>query len=312
VYVRQNIRFKVVWRFARRPVALFTVLAVAVCLLDRQFQGVLRIPFLPISTLGIAVAFLIGFKNNSSYDRFWEARKIWGAIVNVSRTFATQVLTWIGGDRAVVTELVYRHLAWVNALRLVMRGQKDPDMWWKQVGCFVGTEEMERLLTKANAPTHLLHRQGERLAELARTEPGLSDVRHVEMMRLIEECYTRQGQCERIKNTPLPRQYAFFSTLFVWIFDFLLPFGLVGEFVKFGDQQGYVWMIWLTVPFSVLLSWVFLTMEMIGHYSENPFEGRLNEVPMTALSRTIEIDLKQMIGDPTVPPKLEPIDDILI
>lgn len=143
-------------------------------------------------------------------------------------------------------------LAWVNALRL---------------------EEMERLLAKANSPTHLLLRQD-----------------------------------ERIKNTPLPRQYAFFSTLFVWIFNCLLPFALVGEFVEFGQQQGHAWMIWLTVPFSVLLSGVFLTMEMIGHYSENPFEGGLNEAPMTALSRTIEIDL----NDPRSDPGAEAIDDILI
>ena len=125
-------------------------------------------------------------------------------------------------------------------------------------------------------------------------------------MATLEEAYNLQGKCERIKNTPLPRQYAYFSKVFTWIFIILLPFGMVGEFAKMGHG-----LIWLTVPFCVLISWVFITMEIVGDNSEDPFEGFVNDVPMTALCRTIEIDLREMLGETELPEKIKPVNDVL-
>ena len=127
------------------------------------------------------------------------------------------------------------------------------------------------------------------------------------MMELITEMYALQGKCERIKNTPFPRQYAFFSGVFVWIFMALLPFGIVGEMAERGP-----YLIWLTVPMSVLISWIFWTMEVVGDSSEDPFENFINDVPLTALCRTIEIDLRQMLGESDTPPPLTPVDDVLM
>lgn len=118
-------------------------------------------------------------------------------------------------------------------------------------------------------------------------------------MELITEMYTLQGKCERIKNTPFPRQYAYFSGVFVFIFITLIPFGIVGELAERGSP-----MIWLTVPISVVISWIFWTMESVGDSSEDPFENFINDVPMNALCRTIEIDLRQMLGETEV---LDPI-----
>ena len=127
------------------------------------------------------------------------------------------------------------------------------------------------------------------------------------MMDLLTEMYALQGKCGRIKNTPFPRQYAYFSAVCTWIFIFLLPFGLVGEMAARGDSVA-----WLTVPLSVLISWIFITMETVGDASEDPFENFVNDVPMSALCRTIEIDLRQMLGETETPEPIAAKNDILM
>ena len=125
-------------------------------------------------------------------------------------------------------------------------------------------------------------------------------------MEDLRELTNLQGGSERIKNTPFPRQYAFSSVVFVWLFIALLPLGLLAEFEKLGHGQ-----YWMTVPFSVLVSWVFITIELVGHISEDPFEHRMNDVPMTALCRTIEIDLRQMLDETDLPPVIQPVNGVL-
>ena len=143
MYVRRNIRWHVILKFAWKSVAVFTVYSLLVCLMYRAGIRSLDIPWQPVATLGIAVSFYIGFKNNGAYDRFWEGRKLWGGIVNYSRTWAVESLEFITsvvdapdvqappatGDELSVRHrrLVYRQIAWCNALRLALRRQ--PDLW---------------------------------------------------------------------------------------------------------------------------------------------------------------------------------------
>ena len=129
----------------------------------------------------------------------------------------------------------------------------------------------------------------------------------MELQRTLHELYDHQGKCERIKNFPYPRQFATINLYFVWIFILLTPFGMLEEFKTYGPH-----MIWLTVPFSTLVAWVFHTMEKIGSSTENPFESGANDVPITALTRTIEIDLRQMLGEQDVPKPLTPEHNILM
>ncbi|MEL6842242.1 MAG: bestrophin family ion channel [Bacteroidota bacterium] len=124
----------------------------------------------------------------------------------------------------------------------------------------------------------------------------IDDFRHMELQKILYDFYVHQGKCERIKKFPLPRQYGSASFIFVGIFIFLLPFGMVSEFQKLGAGGA-----WLAIPFSVLVGWVYLFMELVGDYSENPFEGLGNDIPMLALSRTIEIDLLEMLGEKELP-----------
>ncbi|MFT4679623.1 MAG: putative membrane protein [Litorivivens sp.] len=336
MYVKRNIRFSFVLGFSWRWLLFYLVYSSAIVWLSHilEHKGInIGFPFLPMSVIGIAVAFYVGFKNSQSYDRFWEARKIWGGIVNSSRTWTIQVLNFVSNlhasDKATDEELkeihdqlVYRQLAWINSLRVHLRKPSRhtvkqsrstikikkmmDDEFHKAVDCFLLKDDWAELIKSKNIPTQIVKKQSIEIKNLV--DRGLiDDFRHMEMMNLLEELYTLQGKCERIKNTPFPRQYSFFSKVFMWIFILLLPLGLIGQFSEMGHE-----FTWLTVPFYMLIAWIFMTMELVGEYSEDPFDGSMNDVPMTALCRTIEIDLREMLGETDLPAPLEPVKDILI
>ncbi|GAB3725650.1 bestrophin family ion channel [Hymenobacter agri] len=279
---------------------------------------VLDIPWQPVALLGTAVAFYIGFKSNGSYDRFWEGRQLWGSIVNVSRVWAIRAFDFVqvpagttgpGPAEMAATHrrLLYRQIAWCNALRLHLRRQ-TAELWDAEVAPFLPAAEAASAKKLSNPPTHLLRHQSEELRDL--TERGLlSEFRQVAMMQTIQDLFNAQGGCERIKNTPFPRQFAFFSFVFVWIFAAILPLGLVEEFDS--RQALGQYHVWLMVPFATLVSWVFNVIEIVGHTSENPFENDIYDVPMTSICRNIEIDIRELLQETEMPAKIEAIEDVM-
>ncbi len=150
-------------------------------------------------------------------------------------------------------------------------------------------------MAKKSRALYLLTLQAAEMRTLA-ASGAITEFRHYEVERLLSDIVQAQGGCERIKNFPYPRQFATLNLFFVWLFIALTPYGLLQEFKAMGD--GFVW---VTIPASVIVSWVFHTMDKIGEISENPFEGNPNDVPITALSRTAEIDLREMLGESAVP-----------
>ena len=338
MYIRRNIRWRIIFRFGWKKLLIFTAWssAVVALYLTLQEHGMdCSLPIAPLGTIGIAVAFYIGFKNNQSYDRSWEARKIWGGVVNVSRSFANQIISFISdnhpdkttGDQTIEElhrELIYRHLAWITALRFQLRRKTtagfgptkrtrpymqltDIDAMKSEIGEFLSDDETAAVDSYANAATQILRNQSEQLRKIIEDQRLTDEFRYIAMHELIVEMYSLQGKCERIKNTPFPRQYAYFSGVFTWIFILLLPFGLVGELATRGPH-----MIWWTVPLSVVSCWIFFTMETVGDASEDPFENYFNDIPMTSLCRTIEIDLRQMLGEQDLPKPIEPVFDVLM
>lgn len=342
MFVNRRLPFLLIVRFAWKNILFFTIWAALVTYayhaIDHMdhIKSNIGIPFMPLSTIGIAVAFYVGFKNNSSYDRFWEARKIWGGIVNYSRTWGNHVMSFLSnyyteGDHSeeikiLQKEMIYRHIAWLYALKLQLRRRSSFSMklsrsvralregtperanWDEEVLPFLERAEYCSYSENANPCTQMIRRQGKVLQSLAEEKKLIDEFRYMEMMRVLEEFYNLQGKCERIKNTPFPRQYAHFSGLFTWIFILLLPFGLVELFAGMKDHT----FVYMTVPFSVLISWIFLTMETVGDSSEDPFEGFINDVPMSALCRTIEIDLREMLGETDLPEKVLAENGILM
>lgn len=299
----------------------------------------LAIPWLPIALLGTAVAFMVGFKNNASYDRMWEARRAWGAIVNSSRAWGIMVKDYIGNANAqnklsdeelkkIKLEFIHRHVAWLTALRYQLReprvweaiykkhNQEYKDKWFKveehnskledQLQKHLSKEEMSYVMGKTNKAAQIISLQSDRLKELF--EKGyIDDFRHMELEKALVEFLNQQGVSERIKNFPYPRQYATLNLYFIRIFVALVPLGMLQEFNKLGGC-----MIWLAIPFSALSTWIFTTMEKIGESTESPFEGSANDVPITAISRSIEIDLKEMFDQNDIPTPLKPENNILV
>lgn len=313
--------------WTRRETALFVVLAAiptALHVLAGWTHFTLSWP--PVAIIGTAVAFITGFKNNAAYGRLWEARQIWGSIVNTSRTFALLALDAFS-DSATRRRLIDRHTAWMTALRYQLR---EPRGWesmrrvhnteyqrkyripeWETpvaeaIAPYLSETERVEVLAAKNPAAQILRLQ---LADLRRSAPaGLeAELRHLELARQIAALVDAQGRCERIKNFPYPRQFATLNLFFVWLFILLLPLALLTEFQKLG-----MGLIWLTVPVSTMIAWVFHTMDKIGESSENPFEGGPNDIPMAAMSRTIEIDLREMLGDKEVPSPIAPVNQILM
>ena len=292
----------------------------------------LVIPWQPISVIGIAVAFYLGFKNNSSYERLWEARKIWGGIVNSSRTFTVMSRDFITNyfssvklsDESLHTihkTVVHCHIAWLHALTYQLRekrawehNDKKSENMRKLAGIHSDENHFEKLkpylsegdynymMSKGNKASHLLSIQSSYFKAL-REKNLIEDFRHMELANMIKEFYTLQGKCERIKNFPFPRQYATVNLIFVWIFILLLPFGMLNIVSGMNNPL----FIWMTIPLTVLISWVFIMMELIGDYSENPFEGLYNDVPITTLARSIEIDIRQMLEETDLPEPVQPV-----
>ena len=336
----RRISLKVVLGFGA-PIATFGALWALIVF--GMYSGLgwtfLAMPFLPIATIGTAVAFYVGFKNNASYDRFWEGRKIWGGVVNSSRTWAMSVLSYIApGDsseaaQALRRELIYRHLAWINAVRLQLRhtsrffdkpapgtrrrledhAEHMRNDWDKEISPFLSSEEHAAVAPLVNPATHMVSEQGSRLAALVKGKQ-LDLFHQIAMMEILTELYTLQGKAERIKATPFPRQYAEYSRVFTRVFIFLVPFGLLDVFGDHIEAANVIQEQLLVIPMvlsAALVTWVFVTMEVIGDASEDPFERSMNDVPMNALCRVIERDLRQMLGETDIPGPEEPIDNLL-
>lgn len=294
----------------------------------------LKIPWTPLALIGTAVAFVIGFQNNAAYGRIWEARKIWGGIVNTSRTFGAFVQDMVNNDYAQapmidsalqkeISVLTHRHIAWMTALRYAMR---EPRRWettvhhktnqeWgmrppekdatleDELKPLISESDYAYVMSKSNKPTAMLYLQSHHLKQLK--EKGVIwEFSFLELEGIVKELFTLQGQSERIKNFPYPRHFATLNHFFMWIFVLLLPLSLVPQFAEIGlgilDKSPLIGklFVWFSIPFYVIVAWIFHTMERIGRTGENPFEGTANDVPISTIARGIEIDLRQNLGEP--------------
>lgn len=337
--VYKKFKFTRVFTFAGYHIIWLSIYVSAIIIAYKEFDLTwLSIPWIPLATLGTAVAFYVGFKNNSAYDRAWEARKIWGAIVNDSRSWATNLRAFLGDTenekgKSVVSELIHRHIAWLYTLRVQLLTptdwEHDSQEGWirtrtrffrkhfglglfeeeirsSEVYNYLINPEFEELKYYKNPPTHIIDKQSQRLRDAY--EQGMLDTfKHIELQKLLNNFYTHQGQCERIKKFPLPRQYGNMSLYLVAIFIFLLPLGMISIFSQLEGVYFYS-----CIPLTVLLGWVYVVMETVGDATENPFEGLGSDIPMLSICRTIEIDLRQMLGEKDIPPAIKEINGILM
>lgn len=345
MYVRKNFSFKSIMQFTGGHLIWIGLWATFVtALFEFTHWEWIHVPWFLLTVIGTAVAFYIGFKNNQAYDRLWEARKIWGAIVNSSRAWGSTIKGYTSNlftDQPQTEEelqkirkkLIYRHIAWLYALRsqlllptswehinqgAMMRkmterrmkrfgvGLLDDEVTNEELVSFLPKDEYKRLIDYNNTATQIIDQQSQDLKHI-RERDIIDDFRHMELQKILNDFYIHQGKCERIKKFPLPRQYGSSSFMFVGIFIFLLPLGLVTELHQLPHVPS-----WLTIPFTMLVGWIYIMMELVGDYSENPFEGLGNDIPMLSLCRVIEIDLLEMLGETELPAPIKAINGVLM
>ncbi|GAB3164256.1 bestrophin family protein [Telluribacter humicola] len=317
--VSRNLKWSVILHYTWKSLTYYIILAVLVYLLHDYFEvWRLHLSFTAITALSTALAIFLGFKTSNAYDRWWEARQIWGLLVNYSRAWAREVIIMIIPEnlqqaheaRELQYRMVKRHIAFVHALRVFLRKKHTYNKQWQEeiyeepneysdTIAFLTPEEYEIFSHKNNPPNYLLEQQGKDM-RMAYEQGWLSDFRFVRLEQTLIEFNNIQGRCERIKNTPFLRQYSFFSRVFVFIHASLLPFVFVEE------------LRWASIPLSVIISFVFLCLDLIGERSEDPFENRIEDVPLTALSLTIETNLKEQWGEANFPIKRKAPDGIVL
>ncbi|MCL1664691.1 multidrug transporter [Elizabethkingia ursingii] len=322
-------------KWTKRDTFLMLIIATVPTILYVIGWKFIGLPWQPVAILGTAVAFIVGFKNNASYNRIWEARQIYGAIINDSRSFAYSVRDTLGGKESlVVKKIFYRHFAWLTALRFQLR---EPRSWEnmsqrsnfvyresryeipelnstleEELKSYLSGEELQYILSKKNKATQLTALQSEELIRLKKAGE-INDFEWTLLQQSIIKFTDDQGKAERIKNFPYPRNFASIATYLLFIFVILAPFGLVKEMDKLGEgtfMQGYT--VWFNIPFSAIIAWAFHTLDTVGESSVNPFEGSANDVPITQISRTIEIDMRDMLDESDLPQPITPKNNIVL
>ncbi|PZU09314.1 MAG: hypothetical protein DI606_14115 [Sphingobium sp.] len=254
-----------------------------------------KAPPLPLTIFGTVLALFLGFRSNSAYARWWEARTLWGAMINASRSLSRAARNFLPDPEAreVKREIVKRQIAYVNALRCQLRRQPIGE----DVEKFLNEEDKGKALARTNPANGLLDSTGRRIA-LAKANGWIDTIQQAQMEAVLVDISNAQGGMERIKNTPLPVQYRYLPTIFTHIFCIALPIGLV-ETLGLATPLG-----------STVAGLMFLAVLRIGDDLVDPFADTVHDNPLTAMCRTIEIDLLQSIGDPA-PDPMTPVRGVL-
>jgi ion channel-forming bestrophin family protein len=290
--LKKNIPLKYVFGKIKYEILLVAVYTLVIVILHDRFN--LKHMAIPLSVpmiMGTVISLLLAFRSNQAYDRWWEARTIWGAIVNDSRSFTRQVLSFIEDSSYNSEEvnhfrerMVRRQIAWCYSLSQSLRGLD-------------GKEGLERLISKrevahvskyANTPMALLELHARDL-NYALKQGWLNEFQQVTLDQTLSRLCDAMGKCERIKNTVFPATYSLYIHFAMNFFILLLPFALIEYF-------GLV-----EVPLVVAIAASFLLIEKMAIHLQDPFDNKPTDTPMTAISRNIERDLKQMLNDHQLP-----------
>ncbi|CAN5878440.1 bestrophin family ion channel [soil metagenome] len=297
--IETNIRAVTVLLLIWKWLLFYLVLSVLVSIIYTYYEFDISLATAEVSMIGVALSILMGFRVNAAYERWWEARKIWGAVVNNSRSIGRQILGFIptasGEDAAATMRIMYRQIAFVHAMGCRLRNQDCRSL----IEDLLLEEELRQILAKGNVPNLLLLHNLREFKQWER-KGRISPFELIRLENSLHLLTDNLGAAERIKNTPFPLPYSYFSWLLVHLFAFMVPFGMV-------DAFGYV-----TVPIAMAVIFIFLIVEQIALEIQDPFENRENDVPMNAICKNIEIDLKEMHGEKELPEKEVPLDGVLM
>lgn len=301
MYVKQVFS---IWRLLKGiwagVVAVTAYATLVFYLFSYQNWHFLSFPISITTILGTALSLLLGFRTNSAYDRWWEARKCWGEIVNDSRTLVRQAAAFIVDvdqkeKDAVVSHIAHLQIAWCYALANSLR--KTQVLVYADL--HLNTQEHEYVSAQDNIPNAILNLIQFKLADL-HDSGKIQTLLYQNMDNTLQRLCDAMGKCERIKNTIFPTQYSFFVHLVIVIFTLVLPMGLVESIGR------------IAIPITFTISFLFFYVEWISYVMQSPFEDGPNDIPMTSLSRNIEINLLQLIGADKIPEKILPKNGVVM
>ncbi len=300
--VKLQIPWRRILRDLRGPMLFIVIYMTGISIMDHYLpMEDIHVPLGLITIPGTVIALLLGFRTNSAYDRWWEARIIWGAIVNDSRTWVRQLMTFIhfenrkSNEFKLIHDMGFRHIAWNYSLTRNLRKQ-DPIQDLKGL---IPEKEIENLKEKINVPNALLYTQAEKL-KTTHKDQLIDAYQFVQLDSTLSRLTDSMGKCERIKNTVFPSSYSLLVDILIYLWILFLPFALV-------DMVGYI-----LIPTTISLAFSFLVIERIAVYMQDPFENMPSDTPMLALSRTIEINIRQELNDEQIPLPFESINGALM
>lgn len=279
--------------YVGKPLLLLALYDVAVVVAYQVLHwDWVALPHIPLALYGSAIGVILGFRNNSAYGRWWEGRTLWGAIVNNSRSWARQVTTSMrplradetGAMKAMQVRMLHLQIAYVHALRQQLRGLSP----WEEIERVLPESEIGALREAKNPAVALQQKMGMLLGGCLDRE-WISELQWRAMDESLNDLADAQGGAERIKNTPMPKQYDYFPQLFVHIYCAMLPLALVTN------------MKWFTPLGSTLVGFIFLALDKIGRDLEDPFDNTIYDVPLTAITKMIETNLRQTLGETELP-----------
>lgn len=267
------------------------IIGLLVHYLTTKFKAVL--PEMPITIpafIGTAISVILSFKLNQSYDRWWEARKIWGSIVNESRTFVLQLQSFVSkNSKPQIKEIAFRHIAWCYSLGQSLRGLNATE----GLEQFISNSDIEKLKTHNNKPLGLLQQNA--LQILSLKESGSIDIfSQIQINSTLVNFSNAMGMAERIKSTVFPVTYRLFLHFLIYIFVIILSIALQ-------DIESY-----FELPLLLVISSAFFLLEKSALHLQDPFMNRPTDTAMTTIARTIEINIKQLLDEKEIPQPLQP------
>jgi putative membrane protein len=309
VIVKENLSPTRIVQYTARPLAWAAMWAIAApALYELTDDERLVLPFAPVATLGAALAIFIAFRNNTSFGRWNEARAAWQSVLVACRVLARQLLAATenavasgSAERTAANSFARETVLRLSAFAYLLAGRVRAPVDWARTRQLVDAEEAAVLERADNAPNVLLARQSARIKDGIRAGV-LGQFDPISLEPQLAALSAAQGTIERLKWTPTPRQYGYFTRRFVELFALVVPFGLLSLFPT---------AIWWTTPLALVLSGTFVVMAVTGAANDEPFAGRVTDVPIATIAAEIEHDLRELLGDATPPAIPQPVDGYL-
>lgn len=287
-----NKRIPITYILNKAKFDIVYVLIVSILVLlatDRYKDFLPEMPLTIPAFIGTAISILLSFKLNQSYDRWWEARKIWGSIVNDSRSLVIQLHSLVNrGNEDFIKKVAHRQIAWCYSLGQSLRGLNPTE----HLENYLTNEDLVTIKTHNNKPLAMLYLHGMDIKEL-KDKNQIDNLSHIQLDNTIVRLCDAQGKSERIKGTVFPVTYRLFLHSIIYLFVITLSISL-------RDMAWY-----FEIPLLILISSAFFLLEKSATHMQDPFENKPTDTAMTGIARTIEINIKQLLNEPNIPSPLQ-------